>query len=128
MNVGPGDHRSVSDDDVREALRAHYAPPREESYWNALERTVMARIQSDTAVAREWWSHFGAWARVGVAAAAAALLVASAAAWRTRVERERMAYRELLDTPSTLPILSETLGSDSTTTARNATLRYLLMR
>jgi hypothetical protein len=128
MNVGPSDRHSVSDDEVREALRAHYAPPRDVSYWTALERSVMARIQSDSAIAREWWSHFGAWARVGVAAAAAALLIASAAAWRSRVERERMAYRELLDTPSTLPILSETLGSDSTATARNATLRYLLMR
>jgi hypothetical protein len=128
MIVGPGDRHSVSDDEVREALRAHYAAPRDESYWNALERSIMARIQSDAAIAREWWSHFGAWARVGVAAAAAALFIASAAAWRTRVERERMAYRELLETPSSLPILSETLGSDSTATARNATLRYLLMR
>ena len=126
MNVPPPDRHSASDEDVRTALRALYAPPREESYWNALERSVIARIQSEAALAREWWSHFASWARVGLAAAAAALLIASAAAWRTRVEREHMAYRELLDTPSTLPILSETVRSDSAASARNATLRYLL--
>ena len=126
MNIVRDDDRDPRDQEMHSALRALYGAPADESYWAALERRIMARIQSEAA--REWWSYFPSWVRVGLAAAAVALLVAGFAAWRTRETQESVAYRQLLDAPVELPILSEKLRDQPNAKTREATLRYLIRR
>lgn len=115
------DDRDPRDDEWRAALRAEYAAPASDSYWAMLERRIMARLNAEGT--REWWWYVPAWSRLGLAAAALALAVAGAAAWQTRRAQERVAYHELLDTPSEFPVLTEG-GSRAQT--REATLRYLI--
>jgi hypothetical protein len=84
----------------------------------------MARITSEGA--REWWSYFPAWSRAGLAAAALALLVAGVAAWQTRKAQDRMAWHELLESPSEMPMIESAGGERAS--RREATLRYLITR
>ncbi|MCC7195771.1 MAG: hypothetical protein IT356_09470 [Gemmatimonadaceae bacterium] len=62
----------VRDDALTAALRAIYRKPAGEAYWAALEARIMARI----ADAEAWWTVPDRWLRVGLAAAAAALILA----------------------------------------------------
>lgn len=123
MNIVDHD-RDPRDNEVNAALRAEYGPPGEGSYWAFLERRIMARISSEGA--REWWSYFPSWSRVGMAAAALALLVAGVAAWQTRKAQDVAAWQELLDSPMEMPII-ESAGGERTR-QREATLRYLITR
>jgi len=124
MNIVHDDDRDFPDDDVHSTLRAEYAAPSDGSYWAFLERRIMARISSEAA--REWWSYFPAWSRAGLAAAALALLVAGVAAWQTRKAQEHVAWHELLETPSEMPVI-ESAGTDRAN-RREATLQYLMSR
>jgi hypothetical protein len=124
MKIVRDDDRDFRDDELHTALRAEYRPP-VASYWAVLERRIMARVASEAR--REWWSYFPAWIRVGLAAAALALFVAGVAAWQTQKAQERVAYQEVLDLPSELPIL-ETAGAETRAGRREATLRYLLTK
>ncbi len=126
MKIIRGDGRDFSDDEVREVLQSQYAAPSDEGYWASLERRVMARVLAEGVATREWWSYFRGWARIGIAAGIAAAAIASIAAWRTSEARDRVAYEELLGTPSTSLILTETMGSETPGAKREATLRYLL--
>ena len=89
MKLIHGDGRDWRDDEVQEALRAHYAPPGEDSYWAALEQRIMARVRAEAS--REWWSYFPGWVRYGVAAAAAAALVVGIASWQTSIAQDQAA-------------------------------------
>jgi hypothetical protein len=124
MNIVHDDDRDPRDDELHVALRAEYGRPADASYWAFLERRIMARITSDGA--REWWSWFPAWSRAGLAAAALALAVAGVAAWQTRKAQDRVAWQELLDSPSEMPLI-ESAGGERTR-QREATLRYLITR
>lgn len=123
MRITPGSTPDWSDD-VSHALRSRYSAPNDSSYWSHLEQRIMDRVRAEAA--REWWSHFPGWVRVGLAAAAAALIVASVATWQVRAAQDRVAYRELLDPSSEVPILSE--RDPSPRSSREQTLRYLLSR
>jgi hypothetical protein len=125
MKIVHDDERDPRDDELHASLRSVYQAPAAESYWAFLERRIMARIGAEAA--REWWSYFPAWSRVGLAAAALATLVAGAAAWQTKKEQERVALQELFDVPSELPIV-ETSGAEPDARRREATLRYLITR
>lgn len=124
MKLVPDDDRDVRDDELHAALRVEYGPPSDTSYWAFLERRIMARISSESA--REWWSWFPAWSRVGLAAAALALAVAGAAAWQTRRAQERVAWHELLESPNEMPMIESAGGERAS--RREATLRYLITR
>jgi hypothetical protein len=124
MNIVKDDDRDPRDDELNAALRAEYGPPGEGSYWAFLERRIMARITAEGT--REWWSYFPSWSRVGMAAAALALLVAGVAAWQTRKAQDVAAWQELLDSPMEMPII-ESAGGERTR-QREATLRYLITR
>jgi hypothetical protein len=113
------------DEQVRDALRAVYAAPTDEGYWLSLERRILARVRGEVPSPIEWWSYFRGWRHIGIAAAVVAALIAGLAAYRTHETSERIAYRDLLGTPSELPLLSETVGEPLANT-RDATLRYLL--
>lgn len=124
MKLIHGDGPNVHDDDVQRALVSHYRAPGDDSYWVRLEQSVMARVRGDAV--RAWWSYFPEWVRLGVAAAAAAILIAGIAAWQTRAAQERMAYREILDAPTEIPVLTERTAPVERD--RDQTLRYLLSR
>jgi hypothetical protein len=107
---------------VRRTLVSHYSAPSDPSYWEQLEARVMARVRGDTS--RDWSAWLSGWARYGLAAAAAAVIVIGVASWQTRAAQERLAVRELLDTPAEIPLLSEVVAPADRD--RNKTLRYLL--
>jgi hypothetical protein len=118
------DERDPRDDVWHAALRFEYGAPGGDSYWGVLERRIMARISAEGA--REWWSYFPRWSRAGLATAALALAVAGVAAWQTRKAQDRVAWLELLDTPSEVPIIESAGGERAN--RREATLRYLITR
>ncbi|MGI8618226.1 MAG: hypothetical protein ACR2L6_03940 [Gemmatimonadaceae bacterium] len=73
-----------------EALRSHYAAPRDEAYWGELQSQVMARIAAN---ARAGWLQVAAgWARPGLAAAAAVLVLAAALFQANRDEPESVTF------------------------------------
>ncbi len=122
MNIIPGNNREWSEGELQQTLASHYRSNLDESYWSGLEGRILERIRGENV--REWWSWFPGWVRYGVAAAAGAAILASVATWQSRVTQERIAYRELLGTPTEVPILSErTTPVDQD---REHTLRYLL--
>lgn len=123
MKLIHGDGRDWSDDEVQDALRAHYAPPGDDSYWASLERRILTRVRAEAA--REWWTYFPGWVRYGVAAAAVAALVVGIATWQTSVAQERIAYDEIIGPGSDVPILTESV-TDRNRSQREQTLRYLL--
>ena len=124
MNIVHDDDRDFRDDELHGALRVEYGAPAPDSYWAFLERRIMARITSEGA--REWWSYFPAWSRMGLAAAALALLAAGVAAWQTRKAQDLVAWQELLESPNEVPVI-ESAGGERTG-RREATLRYLITR
>lgn len=65
-----------ADPDVTALLRAAYAAPRDDSYWQGLEQRVMARLSDSPVVA--WWSVLSEWRTAGAIAATLALLLAGA--------------------------------------------------
>lgn len=124
MKIVHDDDRDFRDDELHAAMRVEYRAPVDGTYWTFLERRIMARITSEAA--REWWSYFPAWSRVGLAAAALALAVAGVTAWQTRKAQDRVAWTELLDTPSEMPMIESAGGERAS--RREATLRYLITR
>ena len=110
-------------DALRRALRDHYAPPADPEYWTRLERRIMTVVAADRP--REWWSHFPGWIRLGVAAAAAAALVALLANRDTRASETRTAAEHLLGPASEVPLLTDLVPGEARD-AREATLRYLI--
>jgi hypothetical protein len=123
MNHSHEDGPPAGDDLLlRRTLVGHYAPPSDPSYWEQLEARILARVKGD--VVEQWWGWFPGWVRYGMVAAAAAALVAAIASWQVQVAQERLAARELLDTPAEIPLLSEVVSPPNRD--RNQTLRYLL--
>lgn len=79
-----------ADERVTSALRARYAAPGDETYWEGLQTSVMARIAGS---ARTSWLQVAAgWARPGLAAAAAVLIVAAALFQANRDDRESLPF------------------------------------
>ena len=70
------DRSPGADPAVTSLLRAAYAAPSDDSYWQSLEKRVMARINESAPVA--WWGVFSEWREAGVIAATIALLLAGA--------------------------------------------------
>jgi anti-sigma-K factor RskA len=123
MNSIRGDDRDMHDDELTGALRAMYAAPADDSYWTSLERRIMDAVATERA--REWWSWFPGWVRLGLTAAAAAALIAALASWQTRELQQRMAVDRLIGTPSEIPLLTESDRGERNA-EREATLRYLI--
>jgi hypothetical protein len=110
------------DADVLHALKGIYAAPPEASYWESLESRIRTRV---TAGATEWWSFFGGWTRMGLAAAGIAAVALGVAMARSRTEEARLAYEAVIDVPAGVPVPAETISLMSNMTTRDATLRYV---
>lgn len=144
MNVtrnddGRSDGRSPgADPQVTAALRAHYAAPAGEPYWDGLEQSIMQRLVVATSgVVRElrpsWWSGFaelrGADMRaVGTIAATIALIAAGAAFVRGQAAdaaARELAARAAVETAMPLPIDGTTLTGGRRHLSPDAPERYL---
>lgn len=82
-----------ADPDVTARLRAAYAAPVDDGYWQGLEQRIMARLNESPVVA--WWSVLSEWRTAGAIAATLALLLAGATVVREvtlqRTTRETVA-------------------------------------
>lgn len=74
-----------ADPAVTALLRAAYAAPADDTYWESFEQRVMSRIAESAPVA--WWAVFSEWRQAGVIAATIALLLAGA----TMVREQQLA-------------------------------------
>lgn len=111
-----------SDDGLTRGLRAIYAAPDGDSYWNELETRVMQRIAE---VDLGWWAELDRWVRPALVAAALLVCAAGAAMFRARQTETRTAYETIL-APGTAP--TETAIRPTLEGDREATLRYVLTK
>jgi hypothetical protein len=111
-----------NDDEVTRGLRALYAAPEGDAYWNELEARILARLSD---VELGWWSELDRWARPALAAAAVLILAAGVAMFRAREAEATLAYRSLL-APTQIPV--ETAVRPMLQDDRDGTLRFVLTR
>jgi len=117
------DHRwTPRENDVTDALRAHYAPPTDERYWDVLESRILAHVARGGA-GEGWWSALAEMARPALAAAAILVLVAGAAVVNTRQLDARNAYASVI---SAAPPSVESSARLSSTPDGDATINYIL--
>jgi len=110
-------HNDGGDEDVTRELRAIYAAPSGEIYWNELEARIMGRIVE---VDLGWWAELDRWARPALVAAAVLVLAAGVAMFRARQVETQTAYEHIL-TPSPVPV--ETVIRPTLEGDREASLR-----
>jgi hypothetical protein len=95
------DRWTSGDAELTNALRALYAPPTDERYWDALEARILAHVAGDDGGA-QWWGELVDMARPGLVAAAALILAATLAMARSQQLDARNAYGSVISPPSTL--------------------------
>jgi hypothetical protein len=118
------DHRwTPRASDVTDALRAHYAAPADERYWDALEARILAHVARGGA-GEGWWSALVEMARPALAAAAILVLVAGAAVVHTRQLEARNAYASVISAAA--PPSVESSARLSSTPDGDATINYIL--
>ena len=105
------------DEDIARGLRAIYAAPAGEMYWNELEARIMGRIVE---VDLGWWAELDRWARPALIAAAVLVLGAGVAMFRAHQVETETAYENIL-TPSPVPV--ETTVRPTLEGEREASLR-----
>ena len=110
-------HNEGEDPEIARTLRAIYAAPVGEPYWNDLEARIMGRI---TEVDLGWWAELDRWVRPALVAAAVLVLAASVAMFRAHQVETENAYENIL-TPSPVPV--ETVIRPTLEGDREASLR-----
>lgn len=110
-------HNEGDDAEMGRTLRAIYAAPSGEMYWNELEARIMARI---TEVDLGWWAELDRWVRPALVAAAVLVLAAGVAMFRAHQVETEAAYENIL-TPSPVPV--ETTIRPTLEGEREASLR-----
>ena len=89
------DRWTTGDAELTSALRALYAAPADETYWDALEARILAHVaRSDDGTA--WWAELAEMARPGLAAAAALIFAASLALVHSRQLEVSSAYASVI--------------------------------
>jgi hypothetical protein len=96
------DRWTSGDAELTNALRALYAAPTEESYWDALESRILAHVARRDDMG-SWWAELAEMARPGLAAAAALIFAASLALAHSRQLEVSSAYASVISpTPSVI--------------------------
>jgi hypothetical protein len=96
------DRWTSGDAELTNALRALYAAPADERYWDALESRILAHIARGEET-MSWWSELAEMARPGLAAAAALIFAASLALAHSRQLEVRSAYASVISpAPTTI--------------------------
>jgi hypothetical protein len=117
------DRSTPVDAEVTGALRTLYHAPSNESYWDALEARILARIALHRDGQR-WWSAFGEIARPALAAAAILIFVASAAVLHTRQLEARNAYASVISAAA--PPSIEASARSTSSGDGDAAINYIL--
>lgn len=120
--MSTGSDRDALDQRVLRALRALYAPPSDEGYWDSLEARILARITGSERA--EWWMVVGSWARLGLIAAAAAIIAVSFAMRRAESTDATMAYESVVEATPQFP--AQTAARTEGPAGRGATLHYVI--
>lgn len=109
----------VRDDELTNELRAIYGAPRDEGYWSSLERRIMLAIdEQDT-----WWTVPDRWVRIGLAAAAALLVIGGGLFLREQAGIDRtMAAEAIVEVEG----LESALAQREPLSQEEATLRKLV--
>jgi hypothetical protein len=93
------DRWTSGDAELTNALRAIYAAPAEDSYWDALEARILARLTRGDE-GSSWWSELADMGRPGLVAAAALILAATFAMARSQQAEARNAYASVIAPPA----------------------------
>ena len=94
------DRWTAGDAELTSALRALYAAPMDETYWNALEARIIAHVaHADESTV--WWAALSDMARPGLVAAAALIFAASLALVHSRQLEVRSAYASVINNAPT---------------------------
>ncbi|HEY2896421.1 MAG TPA: hypothetical protein VGJ12_04725 [Gemmatimonadaceae bacterium] len=109
------------DDELTRALRAAYAPPGGEAFWESLERRILARVS--TTDEDIWWRQLSRWRRGLAVASAAAIIMAGLVAQRSNRERSIAAYREI-ESSRVVPV--QVASETEREASRDVTLRYVM--
>ncbi len=117
------DRWTSGDSALTNALRALYAAPEGEPYWQALEARILAHV-SRVDETPMWWSELGEMVRPGLIAAAALILAATLAMVRSRQVEARNAYAGVVAAPSSL----EASARGASVGDGDAAIHYLLSR
>jgi hypothetical protein len=109
------------DDQLTRALRAIYAPPGGDAFWESLERRILGRV---SAMEEDlWWRQLARWGRGLALAGAAAIVMAGLIAQHSNHQRSLAAYREIESSRvAPVQVASETEREAS----RDVTLRYVM--
>jgi hypothetical protein len=122
FNRTDNERSAGADADVTALLRAAYAAPRDEGYWQGLEQRVMSRLNESPVVA--WWSVLSEWRTAGAIAATLALLLAGATLVRDVALEREIAVRAVIE--SGLPVDDATFSfGGRTRLPADAPERYL---
>jgi len=108
--------------EVTDALRALYAAPTDESYWESLEARILAHV-SRRADGHGWWFAMTDLARPALAAAAILIFVAGAAVMHTRQLEVRDAYANVI---SAAPPSIETAARTASAGDGDAVINYIM--
>lgn len=111
-----------ADPRVTGALRAHHAAPPDGPYWDGLQRQIMARI--GTSGRASWLQVAAGWARPGLAAAAAVLLVAAALFQASRAGSESVTFAAMTQADPSQPEFIYT--EQDAASQRDETLRLVV--
>jgi hypothetical protein len=117
------DHRWKSGEaEVTGELRAMYAAPTDESYWDSLEARILAHVARGGDV-QGWWSAMADMTRPALAAAAILVFVAGAAVMHSRQLEARDAYSSVI---SASPPSIETAARTASAGDGDAMIDYIM--
>ena len=127
----PGAHGASDRDSLSEPLsqlvRDAYAPPADSDlYWAGLEQRIMAAVKSPVISETRWWTVLGPWAQAGLVAAAAIFVAASVINHRISESETVTAYETAWQSPTPEVDASAALLASDKSSARDATLDYVL--
>lgn len=111
------------DAELTQALRALYAAPADDHYWDALEARILVHVaRGDEGLM--WWGELMEMVRPGLVAAAALILAATLAMARSHQVDARNAYASVVSAPSTL----EASSRGASVGDGDVAIHYLLSR
>ena len=119
------------DAELTKALREIYAAPAAASYWDRLERQIMAYVRDRGAavIPVNWWSDLASWAGPGLAAAALLFIAAGLVLSKQKDEDLRVSYEAVTDSlaydvlPGAVQVVQAPHDGSS---QREATFRYVM--
>ena len=122
------------DERVARVIHDAYLPPvasgdAETAYWSALETRVMARVRNAAPMSLDqgWWSVLNGWARTGMVAAAAILMIAGVVGQSLDEPDEQVSYESVVPTsPEAISAPIQLVTASDKSVQRDAALQYVL--